>query len=52
MSLIGYCKDENNLALVLEYMSEGSLDDHLRGLLVYSVNHLMLSFSKKKILYK
>ncbi|XP_078169128.1 putative leucine-rich repeat receptor-like protein kinase At2g19210 isoform X2 [Carex rostrata] len=31
VSLIGYCKDENNLALVLEYMSEGSLDDHLRG---------------------
>ncbi|XP_078168529.1 putative leucine-rich repeat receptor-like protein kinase At2g19210 [Carex rostrata] len=32
VSLIGYCKDENSLALVLEYMSEGSLHDHLRGL--------------------
>ncbi|KAF3335016.1 putative leucine-rich repeat receptor-like protein kinase [Carex littledalei] len=31
VSLIGYCKDENSLALVLEYMSEGSLHDHLRG---------------------
>ncbi|KAF3335482.1 leucine-rich repeat receptor-like serine/threonine-protein kinase [Carex littledalei] len=30
VSLIGYCKDENSLALVLEYMSEGNLDDHLR----------------------
>ncbi|XP_078169131.1 putative leucine-rich repeat receptor-like protein kinase At2g19210 [Carex rostrata] len=31
VSLIGYCKDENSLAFVLEYMSEGSLHDHLRG---------------------
>ncbi|KAJ4768531.1 Leucine-rich repeat protein kinase family protein [Rhynchospora pubera] len=31
VSLIGYCKDENCFALVLEYMSEGSLEDHLRG---------------------
>ncbi|KAJ4821269.1 Leucine-rich repeat protein kinase family protein [Rhynchospora pubera] len=31
VSLIGYCKDENCLALVLEYMSQGSLEDHLRG---------------------
>ncbi|KAJ4749617.1 Leucine-rich repeat protein kinase family protein [Rhynchospora pubera] len=31
VSLIGYCNDENCLALVLEYMSEGSLQDHLRG---------------------
>ncbi|KAJ3704093.1 hypothetical protein LUZ61_007798 [Rhynchospora tenuis] len=31
VSLIGYCNDENCLALVLEYMSEGSLQDHLKG---------------------
>ncbi|KAJ4749620.1 Leucine-rich repeat protein kinase family protein [Rhynchospora pubera] len=29
VSLIGYCKDQNCLALVLEYMSKGSLEDHL-----------------------
>ncbi|KAJ3704090.1 hypothetical protein LUZ61_007795 [Rhynchospora tenuis] len=32
VSLVGYCNDQNCLALVLEYMSEGSLQDHLRGL--------------------
>ncbi|VAI43873.1 unnamed protein product [Triticum turgidum subsp. durum] len=31
VSLIGYCKDKNHLALVYEYMPEGSLQDHLRG---------------------
>ncbi|KAJ3704097.1 hypothetical protein LUZ61_007802 [Rhynchospora tenuis] len=31
VSLIGYCNDENYLALVLEYMSEGSLQDRLKG---------------------
>ncbi|XP_072994910.1 putative leucine-rich repeat receptor-like protein kinase At2g19210 [Typha latifolia] len=31
LSLVGYCKDGNHLALVYDYMSEGSLDDHLRG---------------------
>ncbi|TVU20515.1 hypothetical protein EJB05_36727, partial [Eragrostis curvula] len=31
VSLIGYCKDGNRLALVYEHMSEGSLEDKLRG---------------------
>uniref|UniRef100_A0A8I6YQR5 non-specific serine/threonine protein kinase n=1 Tax=Hordeum vulgare subsp. vulgare TaxID=112509 RepID=A0A8I6YQR5_HORVV len=31
VSLIGYCKDRNHLALVYEYMPEGSLQDHLRA---------------------
>ncbi|XP_072994651.1 probable LRR receptor-like serine/threonine-protein kinase At1g51880 [Typha latifolia] len=31
LSLVGYCKDENHLALVYDYMSEGSLHDHLGG---------------------
>ncbi|MQM14806.1 hypothetical protein Taro_047741 [Colocasia esculenta] len=30
VSLLGYCDEENNLALVYEYMSQGSLADHLR----------------------
>ncbi|CAN6247177.1 unnamed protein product [Urochloa humidicola] len=30
VSLTGYCKDKNHLALVYEYMSEGNLQDHLR----------------------
>ncbi|XP_020264928.1 probable LRR receptor-like serine/threonine-protein kinase At1g05700 isoform X2 [Asparagus officinalis] len=29
--LIGYCNDDHYLALVYEYMSEGSLEDHMRG---------------------
>ncbi|XP_065015608.1 putative leucine-rich repeat receptor-like serine/threonine-protein kinase At2g19230 isoform X1 [Musa acuminata AAA Group] len=31
MSLVGYCEDENFLALVYEYMAQGSLEQHLRG---------------------
>ncbi|KAL5220357.1 hypothetical protein ABZP36_025070 [Zizania latifolia] len=29
--LVGYCNDGDNLALVYEYMAQGSLHDHLRG---------------------
>jgi serine/threonine protein kinase len=32
VSLIGYCKDREYMALVYEYMSEGSLHEHLRGM--------------------
>ncbi|KAL6888505.1 hypothetical protein ACP4OV_009531 [Aristida adscensionis] len=32
VSLIGYCKDKNHLALVYEYMPEGNLQDHLRDI--------------------
>ncbi|TKW32795.1 hypothetical protein SEVIR_2G190600v4 [Setaria viridis] len=31
VSLIGYCWEKDHLALVYEYMSHGSLFDHLRG---------------------
>ncbi|KAF3324481.1 LRR receptor-like serine/threonine-protein kinase [Carex littledalei] len=31
VSLIGYCEDVDCLALVYEYMPQGSLEDHLRG---------------------
>ncbi|THU46467.1 hypothetical protein C4D60_Mb09t05260 [Musa balbisiana] len=31
VSLIGYCKDRDSLALVYEYMSQGTLLDHLQG---------------------
>lgn len=31
VSLVGYCEDGNYLALVYEYMAQGSLEDHLRG---------------------
>ncbi|PWZ14730.1 putative leucine-rich repeat receptor-like serine/threonine-protein kinase [Zea mays] len=31
VSLIGYCWEEDHLALVYEYMPQGSLFDHLRG---------------------
>lgn len=29
--LVGYCNDGDNLALIYEYMAQGSLHDHLRG---------------------
>jgi serine/threonine protein kinase len=32
VSLIGYCWEKDHLALVYEYMSQGSLFDRLRGL--------------------
>ncbi|KAJ4821271.1 Leucine-rich repeat protein kinase family protein [Rhynchospora pubera] len=31
VSMIGYCKDGNCAALVYEYMSEGTLDEHIQG---------------------
>ncbi|XP_044418771.1 probable LRR receptor-like serine/threonine-protein kinase At4g20450 [Triticum aestivum] len=31
VSLIGYCKDKNHLALVYVYMPKGNLQNHLRG---------------------
>ncbi|KAJ3678990.1 hypothetical protein LUZ61_021154 [Rhynchospora tenuis] len=31
VTLVGYCKDGNNLAVVYEYLRRGSLFDHLRG---------------------
>ncbi|CAO2153087.1 unnamed protein product [Urochloa humidicola] len=31
VSLVGYCWEENHLALVYEYMPQGNLCDHLRG---------------------
>ncbi|TVU09283.1 hypothetical protein EJB05_42744, partial [Eragrostis curvula] len=31
VSLIGYCWEEDHLALIYEYMSQGSIFDHLRG---------------------
>ncbi|MQM12304.1 hypothetical protein Taro_045229 [Colocasia esculenta] len=31
VSLLGYCNDEHNLALVYEYMDQGTLRDHLSG---------------------
>jgi serine/threonine protein kinase len=35
VSLVGYCKDGKYLALVYEHISEGNLDDKLRGLLLH-----------------
>ncbi|WVZ49339.1 hypothetical protein U9M48_000707 [Paspalum notatum var. saurae] len=31
VSLVGYCWEEDHMALVYEYLSQGSLFDHLRG---------------------
>ncbi|XP_072952205.1 putative leucine-rich repeat receptor-like serine/threonine-protein kinase At2g19230 [Typha angustifolia] len=31
VSLIGYCMDRSQMAIIYEYMPLGSLDDHLRG---------------------
>ncbi|XP_042465207.1 probable LRR receptor-like serine/threonine-protein kinase At1g05700 [Zingiber officinale] len=31
VSLVGYCNEVNHLALVYEFMSQGTLQDHLRG---------------------
>ena len=37
VSLIGYCWEKDHLALVYEYMSQGSLFDHLRGMSMESL---------------
>lgn len=31
VSMIGYCRDGDQLALVYEFMSEGTLEKHLKG---------------------
>ncbi|XP_037474295.1 putative leucine-rich repeat receptor-like protein kinase At2g19210 [Triticum dicoccoides] len=31
VSMIGYCKDGKDMALVYEYMSEGTLQEHIKG---------------------
>jgi hypothetical protein len=35
--MVGYCKDGVYMALVYEYMSEGSLQEHIAGVYVYTV---------------
>lgn len=36
--MVGYCKDGgDHLALVYEYMSQGTLKDHLRGFYSYTL---------------
>lgn len=30
--MIGYCKDGEYMALVYEYMSEGTLEEHIAGI--------------------
>ncbi|KAG1346646.1 putative receptor-like protein kinase [Cocos nucifera] len=40
VSLVGYCKDGNYLALVYEYMSQGSLHDHLRVKKKLALSHV------------
>ncbi|GJM88772.1 hypothetical protein PR202_ga05334 [Eleusine coracana subsp. coracana] len=37
VSMIGYCKDEDYMALVYEYMSEGALQEHITGKVVIDI---------------
>jgi serine/threonine protein kinase len=36
VSLVGYCNEGDYLALVYEHMSEGNLQDKLRGVLFFA----------------
>ncbi|KAG8086153.1 hypothetical protein GUJ93_ZPchr0010g8644 [Zizania palustris] len=51
VSLIGYCKDKKYLALVYEHMSEGTLEDKLRGLLTISFRLLIALESAQGLEY-
>jgi serine/threonine protein kinase len=42
VSLIGYCKDREYMALVYEYMSEGALHEHLRGMQITQIIKLTI----------
>jgi serine/threonine protein kinase len=51
VSLIGYCKDREYMALVYEYMSEGALHGHLRGMqITQTIDHQ--AFNKINIYIK
>ncbi|XVF74477.1 hypothetical protein PTKIN_Ptkin13bG0113400 [Pterospermum kingtungense] len=45
VSLIGYCKDSNNMALVYEFMSGGNLRRHLSG--VNETNKTVLNWKQR-----
>jgi serine/threonine protein kinase len=38
VTMIGYCKDGEYMALVYEYMSEGTLQEHIDG--IYSTPYV------------
>ncbi|URE13391.1 receptor-like protein kinase [Musa troglodytarum] len=59
VSMIGYCIDGKHLALVYEYMSQGTLKEHLRGSTYtlrfmphyYVRRHILINSAKKTISY-
>ncbi|MQM00927.1 hypothetical protein Taro_033672 [Colocasia esculenta] len=52
VSFLGYCNDENNLALVYEFMPQGSLDKHLSGFLTdHSQNRQNFFFLSHNLLF-
>jgi serine/threonine protein kinase len=52
VSLIGYCWEKDHLALVYEYMSQGSLFDHLRGLSMESLLSIDLGITSYVAVFK
>jgi hypothetical protein len=52
VSLIGYCWEEDHLALVYEYMPQGSLFDHLRGLSMESLLSIDLGITSYVAFFK
>lgn len=39
VNLIGYCVDDNHRILTYEYMSNGSLEDHLLGKKAHKISY-------------
>lgn len=52
VSMIGYCKDGKDMALVYEYMPEGTLQEHITGICTYcKLLAVWLQTGTNKVIY-